>query len=280
MLGDPLARTAPVGSAARYLDTRALSGGCNGRADLVATTLLSERTGTGDLGYGLGASAVGSSAGSALARRSNRSGGGSGVSEDCDEMSSVSTKVTDARLSVPGLRESILRGARSERNRCLEAAEAERNGRDRRGGCSVATQTEAVFVMSGPEPSEYGGGAVASTVPSSLWTKSDADAQAEALRTIQMLGSRGNSSSRSEGMLAELEAEIQAERSRRQELERLLERERRRTEAAQQQVLTLEYELDGKESALQVADRALENRNVELQQVQMQLMALQGGYIS
>merc|ERR1711879_606227 len=48
-------------------------------------------------------------------------------------------------------------------------------------------------------------------------------------------------------------------------------------EAAQQQVLCLEYELDGKEAALQVAERALERRDADLQQAQLQLRALQEG---
>lgn len=61
-----------------------------------------------------------------------------------------------------------------------------------------------------------------------------------------------------------------AERFFRQELEHQLSDERHRREAAQQQVLCLEYELDGKEAALQVAERALEHKNAELQQAVMQ----------
>ena len=73
------------------------------------------------------------------------------------------------------------------------------------------------------------------------WSPEDEQQQQEALRSIQLL----------------------KRQERRPEGE---ETERSRREAAQQQVLCLEYELDGKEAALQMAEKHLEQREVELQE--------------
>lgn len=48
-------------------------------------------------------------------------------------------------------------------------------------------------------------------------------------------------------------------------------------EASEQQVMCLEYELDGKEAALQLAEKHLEQRDAELQEVHQQLELLRAG---
>uniref|UniRef100_A0A7S1QUK9 Uncharacterized protein n=1 Tax=Alexandrium catenella TaxID=2925 RepID=A0A7S1QUK9_ALECA len=191
--------------------------------------------------------------------------------------------------SVTGLRDRLLREARSERARCLEVAEAaERRRAELRGVTHVATQTDPVVIVDGSTQSSsipttvVGVPAAADLGPSDTgaipgWSQHDEAAQAEAMRTIQLLGQRGSQSRFSESRAGELEAELRAERAGRQELDAQVAHERSRKEAAQQQVLCLEYELDGKEAALQVAERALERRDADLQQAQLQLRALQEG---
>lgn len=198
---------------------------------------------------------------------------GSNDSEDGDAFSSVSTKMTDNRPSVIGLRDRLLREARSERQRCLEVAEAaERRRAELRGLCNVAIQTDPVFVMNGPGSSDA---SMATAAAREAWCETDDLAQTEALRTIQMLGNDKSNTRQSQSRLEQLEEMLRAERAGREELDAQVAHERTRKEAAQQQVLCLEYELDGKEAALQVAERALERRDTDLQQAQLQLRALQ-----
>jgi len=205
-------------------------------------------------------------------------------------MSSVSATLTETRrTSVTGLRDRLLREARSERARCLEVAEAaERRRAELRGVSHTATQTDPVVIMDGANCSSATQPALGQAVEQRVsvgadtsanpgWSQSDEAAQAEALRTIQLLGQRGSQSRITESRVGELEAELRAERAGRQELDAQVSHERSRKEAAQQQVLCLEYELDGKEAALQVAERALERRDADLQQAQLQLRALQEG---
>merc|ERR1712151_878991 len=104
------------------------------------------------------------------------------------------------------------------------------------------------------------------------WSAEDEAAQNEAIRTIQLLKESGGQNRRAtEGRMQDLEAELRAEQAGRQECETQAAHERSRKEAAQQQVLCLEYELDGKEAALQVAERALERRDKDLQLAQQQV---------
>lgn len=137
----------------------------------------------------------------------------------------------------------------------------------------VSVQTDPVVVLNGAGAalgsfsSGLGGKAGNAQIPS--WSAADDAAQAEALHTISLLGT-GNSR-QSEGRVSALEAELRAERASRQEVDVQLGHERGRKEAVQQQVLCLEYELDGKEAALQVAERTLERRDAELQQAQLQV---------
>merc|ERR1712151_261329 len=110
------------------------------------------------------------------------------------------------------------------------------------------------------------------------WSAEDEAAQNEAIRTIQLLKESGGQNRRAtEGRMQDLEAELRAEQAGRQECETQAAHERSRKEAAQQQVLCLEYELDGKEAALSVAERALERRDADLQQAQLHIRALQDG---
>merc|ERR550525_190627 len=85
-------------------------------------------------------------------------------------------------------------------------------------------------------------------VATSLWSPADDDAQGAALRVIQMLSERGSHVHNAESRISELEAELRAERAARQDLDRQIAHERSLKEAAQQQVLCLEHELDGKEA--------------------------------
>lgn len=189
-------------------------------------------------------------------------------SEDGDALSSVSAQGT--RPSVVGLRDRLLREARSERQRCLEVAEAaDRRRSELRGASNASVQTDPVVFY------DDNAAGVAGSKATAHWSNADEQAQAEALRTIQMLADRGHTSRSVESRIAQLEEEIRAERASCQELDAQANHERSRKEAAQQQVLCLEYELDGKEAALQVAERALERRDADLQAAQQQLRALQ-----
>lgn len=207
-------------------------------------------------------------------------GGLSSAFPEDDANSVFASSISDSqRPSVIGLRDRLLREARNERERCLEVAQAaERKRSEFRASCHVATQTEPVVVLDGGGAAGLGAGCYPPHGPLQHvvgWSAADSAAQAEALRTIALLGERGNQGRLSEGRIGELEAELRAERASRQELDVQLSHERGRKDAAQQQVLCLEYELDGKEAALQVAERTLERRDADLQQAQLQLRALQ-----
>ncbi|CAE8710929.1 unnamed protein product, partial [Polarella glacialis] len=212
-------------------------------------------------------------------------------SEDGDAMSSVSAGQSqhDTRRpsvlldggSVIGLRDNLLQAARKERQICLDREEKRRSV-ELRASRDASTQTDPVSLASERRPSALLSTGMldmtVSTGSSQLgWSRADEEAQSEAVRTIQLLAQRGSSSRGTEGRVAELEAQLQAERSARQERETQQAHERSRKEAAQQQVLCLEYELDGKEAALQVAERTLERRDADLQQAQLQLRVMEGG---
>jgi len=143
----------------------------------------------------------------------------------------------------------------------------------------AACQTDPVVVLSGASSLSLGTGSRLpfGTQATSGWTAADEAAQAEALHAISLLKQSGTQGQQSEGKLSELEAELRSERASRQEVGAQLAHERCRKEAVQQQVLCLEYELDGKEAALQVAERTLERRDTDLHQVQQQLRKLQEG---
>jgi len=234
---------------------------------------------------------------------------------------------SDRPASVIGLRDRLIREARSERQRCLEVAEAaERRRSEFRGTCAVATQTDPVIISlpgsllgglsralingadgsvtpgarglpsgcvtpvssvntacrGGASPFRQPYGAIApggspsassmAATPSSRptgWSQQDDEEQAEALRTIQMLGQR--SSQASDSGLKTMEDQLRRLRRNVAEVQEELASERSQKEAAQQQVLCLEYELDGKESSLQASERNLEKRDQDLQQAQNEL---------
>mmetsp|Transcript_29018 Transcript_29018/g.52856 ORF Transcript_29018/g.52856 Transcript_29018/m.52856 type:complete len:312 (-) Transcript_29018:138-1073(-) len=112
------------------------------------------------------------------------------------------------------------------------------------------------------------------------WGPKDDAAQAEAIRTIEMMAGHKGHSGDLEQRIAHLEEQIQAERASRQELNMMLTMERTKREAVQGQVLTLEAEMDAKESTLQLAQDKLERRNADLQQVQKEVHTMQaiGGF--
>lgn len=189
-----------------------------------------------------------------------------------DRLTSVSQtpSLESSRLSQPtpgALRDRLLREARNERQRCLEVAEAaERRRLELRAIRHASVQTEAVIIAD----ADIGR---AELPRREAWGKDD-EAQAEALKAISMLGQFGDKSREAESSIRKLDLELRAERQRRQDVEVLLGQERGRKEAAQGQVLCLEYELDGKEAALQAAERMLEQRDLDLMQVQQRLQAL------
>lgn len=144
----------------------------------------------------------------------------------------------------------------------------------------VSTQTDPVVVLNGTgfglgSQAAFGGVSSTKLISAGTWTAADDTAQAEALRTISLLGQHGTQGRRNEGRIAELEDKLRVESASRQEMDAQLAHERNRKEAVQQQVLCLEYELDGKEAALQVSERTLERRDQELQQVQERLRSAQ-----
>eukprot|EP00929_Paragymnodinium_shiwhaense_P064529 TRINITY_DN32314_c0_g1_i1.p1 TRINITY_DN32314_c0_g1~~TRINITY_DN32314_c0_g1_i1.p1 ORF type:complete len:345 (-),score=104.64 TRINITY_DN32314_c0_g1_i1:166-1200(-) len=204
-----------------------------------------------------------------------------------DVLSTLSDKVDPGtRPSVISLRDRLLREARSERQRCLEVAEAAERRRAELSGAScdqadgggdaaavaersVSKGTSNVPGLSPTLPGEAGNG----------WSEADDKAQAEALRTIQLLSEAGSvnrqATSRLEVREGELRVELELERSKRQDAEKALAAERKSREAAQKQVLCLEDELDSKEASLQAAERKLEASERQFQQAQAQLRALQ-----
>lgn len=197
--------------------------------------------------------------------------------EDLD----ATVNLGEERGSVTGLRDRLLREARSERQRCLEVAEAEAMSRtDLLRVSHVAVQTDPVMVLAAPsEDRVTAASSMRATGDAGIqtWSAADDQAQSEALAMVQMLGERTGRGRQSEGLAWQMEDQLRAERAQCQEREAQIAHERSRKEAAQQQVLCLEYELDGKEAALQVAEKALEHRDADLGQVQMQLRALQEG---
>eukprot|EP00927_Polykrikos_kofoidii_P015145 TRINITY_DN16718_c0_g1_i1.p1 TRINITY_DN16718_c0_g1~~TRINITY_DN16718_c0_g1_i1.p1 ORF type:complete len:439 (+),score=91.84 TRINITY_DN16718_c0_g1_i1:100-1416(+) len=191
--------------------------------------------------------------------------------------------------AVVGLRDRFIREAKNERQRCLDVAEAaERRRAELRGVSHAATQTDAVFIIDGPGPTEGSEALVnaprrsGGTTPTTgggggneVWGNSDDKEQAEALRTIQMLGACGSESRQHKELVSNLESMLRRERMSREELESELSSEKKATESSKQQVLCLEYELDGKEAALQVAERALESRDDEMLDANVKIQNLQ-----
>lgn len=166
------------------------------------------------------------------------------------------------RASVIGLKTSLLQQAREERQRCLAE-------RDLRHMIHASTQTDSGTADRRPSLS-------ADRRPS--WSKEDEEAQAEALRTIELLRQRGSRNGISDEKKNELESTVTFQKKNNEDLEGQVSFERSRKEAAQQQVLCLEYELDGKEAALQILERQLEKREAELQHAMLALDSLaQGG---
>lgn len=108
------------------------------------------------------------------------------------------------------------------------------------------------------------------------WSHQDDEAQAEAIRTIQQLArSSQTQAACTHERTVGLEEQLRMQRQANQDLESKLMTERSQREAAQQQVLCLEYELDGKESVVQTAEKALERRTLDLEMASKQLKAAQ-----
>mmetsp|Transcript_87509 Transcript_87509/g.245745 ORF Transcript_87509/g.245745 Transcript_87509/m.245745 type:complete len:312 (-) Transcript_87509:128-1063(-) len=201
-----------------------------------------------------------------------------GLDDEGDTLSLVSRglRAGSAHPLVSGLRDRLVQEARNERQRVLEAADAAEHRRaELRGICSVSSQTDPIFVMGGPGDLPD----VSSPAIRSVWSAADEAEHQEALRTIQLLSACSSHSQAAECEVAQLEERLQAVRVARAKAEVALNYERSRKEAAQQQVMCLENELDSKEVALQVAERALENRDADLQQVGAELQQLHSGLV-
>mmetsp|Transcript_78633 Transcript_78633/g.122711 ORF Transcript_78633/g.122711 Transcript_78633/m.122711 type:complete len:338 (+) Transcript_78633:89-1102(+) len=172
---------------------------------------------------------------------------------------------TTPEPSVAGLRDRLLREARQERIRCLQVARASERWRADEGGSSLsvttsdsATQTDPIVI------SEIGSAPCGLALDSSIvdvWSQSDEEAQKDAIRTIKMLSQKKSDTTISDRRIAELEEMLRSERARAQDLEVRVVQEKQAREAIQQQVLTLEAEMDGKESTLQAQQRVLERTN-------------------
>eukprot|EP00930_Biecheleria_cincta_P062972 TRINITY_DN48433_c0_g1_i1.p1 TRINITY_DN48433_c0_g1~~TRINITY_DN48433_c0_g1_i1.p1 ORF type:complete len:268 (-),score=72.36 TRINITY_DN48433_c0_g1_i1:123-926(-) len=212
-------------------------------------------------------------------KKSNAPSTGS-PSEDGDCMSSVSAHdnrrltTTSDRASVIGLKTTLLQQAREERERRL--ADRRHSG-ELRSVLHASTQTDPVSLGTADRrPSlratSFGDASAMS------WSKEDEEAQAEALRNIELLRQRGSRAGISDDKKIELESTVMFQKKNNEDLTGQVAFERSRKEAAQQQVLCLEYELDGKEAALQILERQLEKREAELQQAMLALDGIaQGG---
>jgi len=141
--------------------------------------------------------------------------------------------------------------------------------------CDASTQTQSVVFADSAEcssPMRPG----APTMPScrNSWDRNDDAAQAEAIRTLQMLSQRDKQPI-DQDRVEVLQAELRAERQSCRGLDEQLAQAKINKEAAKQQVLCLEDELDGKEAALQVAQLALDQREEDLKLVRGRLMSLE-----
>jgi len=134
---------------------------------------------------------------------------------------------------------------------------------------------------SSDSPVAKGGGAIlprgmssadtATTANSASWTSVDAAAQAEALRTIAMIGERR---SRDGEDVKELQAKIQ-------ELDALVVQERYRNAAKQNQMVCLEHELEEKDAKLMMVSSELQRRESDLRKTESDLRSAQdqaGGF--
>jgi chromosome segregation ATPase len=107
------------------------------------------------------------------------------------------------------------------------------------------------------------------------WTGDDDAAQAEALRILKMLGQKDDEPRHSKDTLLRLQKELELESTKRAAVEARVKEERGKADAAQKQVLCLEYELDSKEEQISNLQSTLDLRNSELQQAQEHIRALQ-----
>lgn len=178
------------------------------------------------------------------------------------------TAQINASTEVANLRDRLLREARQERLRCLDIARAAERWREELGATRhMAVQTEPVVIRDAASTRAAG----VSGTTANVWDENDEAAQARAMKTLQTLSQRGFVSNQRSRRAAELEELIRAERAGSEELDALVQQEKKRREAAQQQVLTLENEMDAKEATLQNAQLLLERRDGEVQQAQWDL---------
>eukprot|EP00747_Dinoflagellata_sp_TGD_P184265 gnl/TRDRNA2_/TRDRNA2_39737_c0_seq1.p1 gnl/TRDRNA2_/TRDRNA2_39737_c0~~gnl/TRDRNA2_/TRDRNA2_39737_c0_seq1.p1 ORF type:complete len:258 (-),score=48.86 gnl/TRDRNA2_/TRDRNA2_39737_c0_seq1:16-690(-) len=133
--------------------------------------------------------------------------------------------------------------------------------------CHVGTQTDPVTVRC-PD---------ASAGSTQTWSTSDDANQMEAIRMIQLLGKRGTAQDGGARRAADTEDLIRREREACKELGTSISQEISRTQAAQQQVLCLEAEMDAKESCIQATERALERKSADVDCLQRQLRILHEG---
>jgi len=143
------------------------------------------------------------------------------------------------------------------RARLLEDARKEWDERLRGIGPGKMPRLNDQHQPKGGDNSEVNGG----------WSKADEEAQAEAIRTIQLLVARqaaypeGHAASVQQGSLHDMRRQLDQERSLRL--------------AAQDQVRCIELELDNKESAIHVLETTLDQRAQELRHTQIELQHMQ-----
>mmetsp|Transcript_18533 Transcript_18533/g.36359 ORF Transcript_18533/g.36359 Transcript_18533/m.36359 type:complete len:227 (-) Transcript_18533:70-750(-) len=147
------------------------------------------------------------------------------------------------------------------RTRLLEDARKEWDDRLRGIGPQPTKDTPRLndqHQLNGGDESQLNGG----------WSKADEEAQAEAIRTIQLLVARQTAAS-PEGHAASVQHNDFYD------MRRQLDQERALRLAAQDQVRCLELELDNKESAIHALETNLDQRAQELRHTQIELQQMQ-----
>lgn len=111
--------------------------------------------------------------------------------------------------------------------------------------------------------------------------KQGQDAQADALKSLQQLGEKGQQGSALEQRLRELEGAAASAREARERASAAAERERRQRMAVEQQIHMLETELNARGLALTVAQHAINARDASLEeslnQLQVERKSRNGG---
>jgi hypothetical protein len=186
--------------------------------------------------------------------------------------------------TVCDLRDRLLQEARSERQRCLEVAEAaERRRSEFRGAASVGAQTENTNSTADALSMDVGSSSFAHRPSGSIDAgfgappaeRDEDKEQMEAIQALMKLDELGSTTRLKEEHASVLCGQVHSERQQREKANELLASERLCKESAQQQVICLESELDSREAALQAAEDLVERRTAELGQALLEISVLE-----